>query len=363
MDPLQIAAIRRAQAALTIATHDGRADLARTYLRWLIVNEIGKGQANYAQNRWGSDVAREITKATVGAIDTVDLGDAAQAFFASVMEASLLGRIQGLRRVVFGARMIAPTSGLAGHWVAEGKATPLSRLAIAGSTLRPLRVSAIACVTRESLERPGEVAEALLQTDLERAVTGPLDWAFIDPSNAGSTDEIPASVAYGQTQIPSVGPDADSIREDFAALFAAFEGDFSSAVLVLHPTTAAQIALLQKPLGETSLTVNGGVLFGVPAVTSRSVPITSVGTSITLLDASAIAYDATGLSITPAGHATLEMSDVPTNDSTTPTATQVVNLWQTNTVAWRADIQANWKVHGSGRVVSLTGVDYSGGQS
>jgi hypothetical protein len=37
----------------------------------------------------------------------------------------------------------------------------------------------------------------------------------------------------------------------------------------------------------------------------------------------------------------------------------MVNLWQTNTIAWKALIEANWEVQGTGRVVTVVGVDYA----
>lgn len=241
---------------------------------------------------------------------------------------------------------------------------PLSKPAIDGAVLRLLRVSSIICMTREALERGGPVAEALLLDDLLGSLTGALDWALVDPGNGGITDEIPASIAHGQTQIPSAGSDADSVLADFRALFAAFAGDFSRATLVMHPQTTAQICLLQKPLGESSLTVTGGSLFGLPVHTSRAVPVDSSGaSSILMVDASSIAYDYDGGDIAKSPHATLEMSDTPSGNSATPTGSELVNLWQSGTIAWRADLHASWRVHGTDRVVSLTGVDYSAGES
>ena len=41
--------------------------------------------------------------------------------------------------------------------------------------------------------------------------------------------------------------------------------------------------------------------------------------------------------------ASLQMLDNPTNDTVTPTATSMVSMWQTNSVAFRAERILNWK--------------------
>lgn len=40
--------------------------------------------------------------------------------------------------------------------------------------------------------------------------------------------------------------------------------------------------------------------------------------------------------------ASLQMLDNPTNDSVTPTATSLVSMFQTNSVAFRAERTINW---------------------
>jgi hypothetical protein len=52
------------------------------------------------------------------------------------------------------------------------------------------------------------------------------------------------------------------------------------------------------------------------------------------------------------------MDDAPTMDSDTPTGTSVVSMFQTNSVAFRAERTINWKRRRDEAVVYLTGVNW-----
>lgn len=364
MDQLQQAYLVRAKTALDLATSGQKHSVpGRAFLREMITRAIVRGSeesmAAYTTQRWPATGAA-IAKGAVPALSTGQLGGngTAAEFFSLPAERSLLGKIN-CRRVQSNARFSSMVAGARGSYVGQGKPTPISWQALNGSTLQSLKVQAIVAATRESVQAVGETGEATLQSDLIRAISLALDEAFIDPVNSGIVDEMPASIASGQLQIPSVGTDASAVRLDITNLIAAFAGDFESAVIIMHPLTAVQIALLQKPLGESTLGVLGGQLFGLPVVTSNGVPLDSSGGSITLLDPTSIAVAFDGFNMDVAEHATLEMDDVPTNEGGTETT--LVSLWQTNTVAWKSTVYANWEVQGAGRVVSITGVNYAAG--
>jgi hypothetical protein len=55
------------------------------------------------------------------------------------------------------------------------------------------------------------------------------------------------------------------------------------------------------------------------------------------------------------------MSDTPTGDSVAPTPTQLVSMWQTNSLALKAERFINWKKLRSGAVVFMNHVDWAGG--
>jgi hypothetical protein len=88
-----------------------------------------------------------------------------------------------------------------------------------------------------------------------------------------------------------------------------------------------------------------------------------VGTIVVLVNASDIFEADDGeISIDASREASLEMSDTPTQDSAaaTPVAATLVSMFQTNSVAIRAERTINWMRRRATSVVYLTGVDWGG---
>ena len=90
--------------------------------------------------------------------------------------------------------------------------------------------------------------------------------------------------------------------------------------------------------------VNTNKLLGIPIITSGSVPhSTSAGTIIALVNASGIAFgEIPTADVDVTTEATLQMDSAPTNNSATPTATQLVDLFSTNSTAIRVVRYCNW---------------------
>lgn len=330
----------------------------RTFVRATIARAVAPSEPQFVSQRWGIGPATTINKAAVAALDSSGFTDeAAREFLAAAAERSLLGRIPGLRRVPPNIRMGAFSSRPGAAWVPEGAAIPLSKPAVAGRSLSMLKVGGLIVCTEESLTAMGSTAEAALQDDLETAVAGMIDYAFADPSNAGVSGESPAGIAYGATTIATTG----SLKGDIEAAFNAYAGNIRDAVFLLNPRIAVQIAMSAATLGDSKIGANGGVLVGVPAVTTEAVPIDSSGSSLILLDASAVRFAYRGVALRRSGEATIEMADDPTNDSVTPAASTMVSMLQTNSVAFKAIAEAAWTLEAAGRAVVVAGVDYAQG--
>lgn len=308
----------------------------------------------FARNRWGAHNADDVTKAAVAAIGTADTGgvDAARIFFGLAREQSIIGRITGLRRVPFNVRMLSVLSGSRGYWVGQAKPKPLSRVALDGNSLDPLKVAAILVVTKEMLQTNDPVAEDTLQDDLVRAVTGTLDEAFLDAANAGVPNTVPASISNGATILSATG----NFGNDLRAMIEAFEGDFGSATFVTDPGTATRIATMTDAEGHylfPAVGPRGGELLQIPTLTTRSSAQDSTGGTLTLIDASGISAALGSFEVDMSQHATLQMSDDP-DDTGSPV--ENVSLFQTNSVAYKAEIFANWSRQRPGSVVSLEGL-------
>ena len=328
----------------------------RTFVRSLILRSLGgfdtENMYAFARNRWGEHQAGEVTKAAVAALSTSDFGDAARVFFGLAREQSIIGRLVALRRVPFNVRMVAVQSGATGYWVSQAKNKPLSRVALNGSQLDTLKVAAILVVTKEMLQANDPAAEDTLQGDLERAVTGVLDEAFLDPSNSGIANEMPASISSGATVLAAT----NDFGADLRAMIQDFQGNLAYATFVTDPATATRIATMTAAGGRylfPNIGPRGGELLGIPVLTTRSSGQDSSGGRLTLLDPTGIAAALGRIEMSTGDHATLQMSDDP-NDDTVPI--ENVSMWQTNSVAFKAEIFANWNRQRPGSVIVLEGL-------
>src|SRR5690606_16487975 len=174
-----------------------------------------------------------------------------------------------------------------GYWVEQFKPIPLSKRALAGSSLPRRKIGAIIAATVESIEKDGPDAEGRIEADLRAACAATLDAAFIDVSNGGIPDVTPASVVY-DLGVSSQGDPASDIE----LLIAGFGGDLSAAYFITDPTTAAQVALARDAGGAFMFPdagPRGGSIVGVPLLTSRGSPRDSTGGQIALVDASGVA--------------------------------------------------------------------------
>ena len=182
----------------------------------------------------------------------------------------------------------------------------------------------------------------------------------------GAYSASPASITNGVTAIASGGNDADAVRADLAALWAdADETDMpvSSAVYITDVRTARQLSIMRNPLGQREfpdMSMAGGNIDGIPVIVSNFVPKTAGGSRFILVFASEIYVADDGVvTIDASREASLQMDDAPTMNSGTPTAaTGMVSMFQTNSVAIRAERYINWAKARAGAVAMLEGVNW-----
>lgn len=356
MDPLATAAIRRAQAALQVAagTPSGAQakDYVRTVLAVALARSAGELPHDYARNRWGADF---VVRSGIAASDASDLqvsNSSRDAFFAQVLEASIVGQLARARRVGFNVRTITPSTSSTGYWVGEKQPVPVSRFALTGDALPIRKTAGLVILTKESLEDPA--SEDRVTQDLLRAVTGTFDQAFV--GDQAGTASTPGGILEGITPIASSGNPAT----DAAAAIAAFDGDLSQAVWITDPTAGALLGL-HGGTPFQNVGANGGSALGIPLIASRSSPRDSSGGQLILLDQSALALAMEGIEVKQSTAATIEMDDSPTGEGSGPTAQSVnqVSLFQAELVAFLAVIYGNWRLTRTGAVVAISGADYS----
>ncbi|OPJ96472.1 phage major capsid protein [Serratia marcescens] len=315
-----------------------------------------------------------VLKAAVGAGTTTDptwagalveYQDYAQDFVEFLRPQTIIGRfgqgsIPALRNVPFNIRIPAQTSGGSANWVGQGKAKPLTKFDFESITFSFAKVAAIAVLTDELIRFSNPAADALVRNALAEAVVARLDTDFIIPSKAEVPGVSPASITNGITAIPSTGIPDDDAAAAFG-VFVAANLQPNGAVWLMSSTTALALSMRKNALGQKEypeVTLLGGTFQGLPVIVSQY-----VGNQLVLVNAPDIYLaDDGGVAVDMSREASLEMATDPTGDSTTPTGTELVSMFQTNSVAIRAERWINWKLRRTAAVAVISNVNYGTGQ-
>ncbi|MGP1293438.1 phage major capsid protein [Serratia sp. CY31944] len=266
------------------------------------------------------------------------------------------GNIPALRQVPFNIRIPAQTSGGSASWVGQGKAKPLTRFDFESITFGFSKVAAIAVLTDELIRFSNPAADALVRNSLAEAVIARLDVDFVNPAKAEVANVSPASITNGAQQIPSTGnPDTDSSNAFQVFIDAGLQP--TGGVWLMSSTTALALSKRKNALGQKEypeMTMFGGTFEGLPAIVSQY-----VGNLLVLVNAPDIYLaDDGGVAVDMSREASLEMESEPVGDSVTPTPTEMVSMFQTNSVAIRAERWINWKRRRTAAVAVITGVNY-----
>lgn len=276
-----------------------------------------------------------------------------------------VGNIPALRPIPFNVHVRGQTSGGAGYWVGQGAPKPLTKFDFNDAYLGFTKVANIAVLTEELMRFSNPSAERLVRDSLAGALIERLDTDFIDPAFAGSANVSPASITNGVTPVISSGTDADAIRVDVGAAMSKFitaNITPTAGVWIMSATTALSLSLMRNALGQKEfpdITMLGGTFEGLPVIVSEYVGGDSTGRYVILANASDIwLADDGSVMIEASREASLQMLDNPTNNSTTGTPTSMVSMFQTNSVAIRAERYINWKKRRAAAVTYISGVNW-----
>lgn len=338
---------------------------ALNFVRAGISKMVSRGDSreaiSYAAGRWGNQSQPvQILRAAVGGVEVAggEADWAASQFLELVRAKTIIGRLQGFRQVPGLTPVIKQAGGAVGYWVSEGVSVPLSKASFDYSTFSPLKVGALSVFPNELLRAENVTAERLIMRDLITALAEVSDRSFIDRFNAGSAGKTPASVTYDAPVYTSSG----DIADDVDTAIGQFQGDLDNASWVIHPRLAAQIGLRS---GISELGAKGGMLGGIPAVTSTAADFyDSDGGGLVLLDTSSIILlDENELDIKFSDSAMVEMDSAPTNSILDPTisAVEKVSLFTTDSTGALLVQSINWEVARDNSVIVIAGCDYPAG--
>jgi HK97 family phage prohead protease len=320
--------------------------------------------------------ATQVAGSTVSGTWAADLVTTDGGPFASFVEylrpRTILGRfgqggIPSLSRVPFYAPLGIQTGGGAGYWVGEGKGKGLTQFDYDKTNLAPLTVANIVVATNRLLTHGSIAVGVQFRDQLVKALQERLDTDFIDPAKAASAGISPASITNGVTLPNASGTNADAVRADIKTLFQTFidaNNAPTNGVWIMSSTTALSLSLMTNGLGQAEfpgIGMNGGTFAGLPVITSEFVPTLTAGSYIFLVNASDIwLADENGFTVDMSTEASLEMDSAPTQSSVaTITAASLVSMFQTNSVAFRAERTVNWSKARASAVAGIDTVNYA----
>lgn len=308
-------------------------------------------------------VASGDTTSSNWAVELADYTFMASEFVDLLRPATIIGRIQGLRRVPFMIRMPATAAGVSAAWVGQGLGKPLSTMDFDTVTLAQNKIACIVVLTDELVRFSNPAAESVVRQDMIDAISQYMDQQFVDPTVTASGTVRPASITNGASTNAITGSTIAAITTDVGVLLGKFITNnitLKAGVWIMHPRTALYLSMLrtaQDVFAFPTITMNGGTFYGMPVLTSANVPIdTGADTYIILMDASEVFLaDDGGVTLDISREASLNM--VNTSDAK-DSPTTMVSLWQHNLVGLRAERFITYKRRRTGAVSYINAVLY-----
>jgi HK97 family phage major capsid protein len=246
-----------------------------------------------------------------------------------------------------------------GYWVGQSKAIPASAADFSTVNLTPLKVAALAVMSKELIRYSSPSAEMLVANALRDASSQRIDVTFLS-TTAASSGVSPAGLLNGVSIGTASGSDADALRVDIQGLYANFltAKNSSGLWLVMQPALAKSIGLMVNALGQTEfpgLTSMGGTLLGDPVVTGDNV---GSGDFILLSPADIYRIGDSGVEVSSSDVATIEQSTLPTGATDTPVAMteKMTSMFQEESVAIKVVRHINY----AKRRTSTSVVNYIG---
>lgn len=259
---------------------------------------------------------------------------------------TLLGRIDGFRRVPFNVKIPTQTGASTVAWVGEGQNKPATNPQFGTTTLGKHKVAGIVVMTDELIADSSPSAPLLVRDDLLLSMAQHADTAFIDPAKAAVDGVSPASITNGLVANDAFDASGTTAANYEADLLKAIKRFISASITLegaywlMSETKAIELALLRDALGGSyfkGMDMGSEVKFllNVRAETSES-----VGSQIVLMKPSEILLaDEGGVDIAMSSEATIQIGV----DTSEPPKPIMVNLFQQNMTAIRAEQFKTWK--------------------
>lgn len=264
---------------------------------------------------------------------------------------TIVDKLAPMMRVApFNTTIPGMSTGSVAAWVGEGAPKPATNPTFTTVEMKHHKLAGIVVRTDELLKLSKPRTDQMLLNDLVEASTTLIDTTFMD--DAPQTSARPAGVLNGATKIIATGRTAAEYDADLAALndeFISNNLSLTGAHYVMSATRASAMGRLRDALGNPYYRgmANGPgekTLDGLPVIESEN-----AGEVIALVKPSE-------LYLADDGEVEVAFSDQATINMGTDAEQQLVNLWQKNMTAIRAERHITWAKR---RIAAAAYIDYS----
>lgn len=265
-----------------------------------------------------------------------------------------------LREVPANVNIAGQDGAATGYWVGQSKSIPVSKADFMDVNLTPLKVAALAVVSKELLRDSSPSAEKLVRDALVEASAQRVDQTFLG-AGAAVANVSPAGILNGLTAGTSAGPDIEGVIADVKALYAGFiaANNADGLQFVTTQSLSKALGLMQNVMGNFAfpgLSANGGALLGDTLVAGGNV---AAGDFILLKPSDIYKIGDRGVEVSLSTEAAIQMDDAPNGASDTPTAnTSVVSMFQTDSVAIKVVRPLNFAKRRASAVAYIGDADY-----
>lgn len=265
-----------------------------------------------------------------------------------------------LREVPANINIAGQDGAATGYWVGQSKSIPVSKADFFDVNLAPLKVAALAIVSKELLRDSSPSAEKLVRDSLVSASAQRVDQTFLG-TGATVSGVSPAGILNGVSAGSSAGNDVDGVIADVKALYAPFiaANNADELSFVTTQSLSKALGLLQNIMGNFAfpgISANGGTLLGDPLVAGGNV---GAGDLILLKPSDIYKIGDRGVEVSLSTEAAIQMDNAPDGASDTPVAnTSVVSMFQTESVALKVVRPLNFAKRRASAVAYIGDADY-----
>lgn len=255
-----------------------------------------------------------------------------------------------MRAAPFNATIPGMATGGIAAWVGEGEAKPATNPTFNTVEIKHHKLAGIVVRTDDLLKLSSPGTDQMLRDDMIEACAALIDNTFID--TAAQTTKRPAGVLNGATKIDHTGTAVSNYRADLASLRASFISNglsLKGAYYVMSETRASDMSELTDALGNPyyrgmDAPFGEKTLKGLPVIESET------ATDVIALIKPSELY------LADDGAVEIAFSDQATINMGTDAEQVLVNLWQQNMTAIRAERHITWAKR---RVTAAAYINYT----